>query len=63
MLAASGTRLLMSSILESVRMRLKKCSRSHTPNATTLKAMQDAEKRENLIKFNSIDDLFKSLEK
>lgn len=49
--------------MESVRMRLKKCSRSHIPNEKTVKAMQDAEKGENLLEFDSIEDFLKSLEK
>jgi hypothetical protein len=63
-LAASEDKSLNEFILESVRMRIsKKCRRSHRPNAETTKALQDAEKGENLIEFNSIEDFFKSLEK
>jgi uncharacterized protein (DUF1778 family) len=61
MLAASEDKTLNEFILESVRMRLKKCSQSHTPNAKTIKAMQEAEKGEGLIEFDSIEDFFKSL--
>jgi hypothetical protein len=63
MLAASEDKTLNEFILESVRMRLKKCSRSHTPNAETAKALQDAKRGEDLIEFDSIEDFFKSLEK
>ena len=62
MLAASEDKTLNEFILESVRMRLRRCPRSHIPNADTIKAMQDAERGENLIEFNSIEDFFKSLE-
>ena len=62
MLAASEDKTLNEFVLESVRMRLKKCSRSHTPNAETMKALRDVEKGENLTEFDSIEDLFKSLE-
>lgn len=63
MLAASEDKTLNEFILESVRMRFKTCSRSHTPNSETIKALRDAEKGENLIEFNSIEDFFKSLGK
>jgi len=63
MLAASEDKTLNEFILESVRMRLKRCPRSHTPNAETVKALQDAERGEDLIEFDSIEDFFKSLGK
>ena len=62
-LAASEDKTLNEFILESVRMRLRKCPRSHTPNAETIKTLQDAKKGENLIEFDSIEDFFKSLKK
>ncbi len=40
-----------------------RCPRSHTPNAVTVKALQDAEKDEGLIEFDSIEDFFKTLDK
>ncbi len=63
MLAASEDKTLNEFILESVRMRLKRCSRSHRPNDETTKAIEDAERGENLIDFDSIEDFFKSMEK
>lgn len=63
MRAASEDKTLNEFILESVRMRLKRCPRSHTPNAETIKALEDVEKGENLIEFNTIEDFFKSLDK
>ncbi len=63
MLAASEDKTLNEFILESVRMRLKKCPRSHMPNDETVKALQDVEREEGLIEFDSIEDFFKSLEK
>jgi hypothetical protein len=62
MLAASEDKTLNEFVLESVRMRLKRCSRSHTPNAETIKAMQDAKKGKDLVEFGSTEDFFKSLE-
>lgn len=62
MFAASEDKTLNEFILESVRMRLKRCRRSHMPNDATMKAMQDAEKDEDLIEFKSTEDFFKSLE-
>lgn len=63
MLAASEDKTLNEFIMESVRMRLRRCPRSHTPNAETIKALQDAERGEGLIEFDSIEDFFKSLGK
>jgi len=63
MLAASEDKTLNEFILESVRMRLRKCPRSHTPNAETVKVLQDVEKGEGLIEFDSIEAFFKSLKK
>ena len=37
-----------------IKMRLKKCSKSHTPNAKTIKALKDAENGKNLVKLDSI---------
>ncbi len=62
MWAASEDKTLNEFVLESVRMRLKKCPRSHTPNAETIKALEDVEKGENLVEFESVEDFFKSLE-
>jgi hypothetical protein len=62
MLAASEDKTLNEFVLESVRMRLKKCSQSHMPNAETIKSLQAAEKGEDLIEFDSIENFFKSLE-
>jgi hypothetical protein len=63
MFAASEDKTLNEFVLESVRMRLKKCPQSHTPNAKTIKAMQQAENGEGLIEFDSIEDFFKFLKK
>jgi hypothetical protein len=41
--------------------RMDECPRSHTPNAETVKALQDAEKGEGLIEFDSIEDFFKKI--
>lgn len=60
-LAASEDKTLNEFILESVRMRIKRCKRSHIPNAETIQAMQDVERGDNLIEFNSIEDFFKSI--
>ena len=62
MVAASEDKTLNEFILESVRMRLKRCGRSHTPNAQTIKAMHDAERGEGLVEFKSTEDFLKSLE-
>lgn len=62
-LAASEDKTLNEFILESARMRLKKCPGFHTPNAETVKTLQNAERGEGLIEFGSIPDFFKFLEK
>jgi hypothetical protein len=62
MVAASEDKTLNEFVLESVRMRLKKCSKNHVPNAKTVKALKEIEKGENMIEFESIEDFFKSLE-
>lgn len=63
MLAASEDKTLNEFILESVRMRIKACSRSHRPNAATIKAMEEVENDKGLIEYSSIEAFFKSLEK
>jgi len=44
-----------------MKVSVKRCKRSHIPNTETVKAMQDAERGENLIEFKSIEDFFKSM--
>ncbi|MES2272839.1 MAG: hypothetical protein V4487_01445 [Chlamydiota bacterium] len=62
-LAASEDKTLNEFVLESVRMRFKRCKRSHTPNAETAKALGEVEKGEGLIEYESIEAFFKSLAK
>jgi antitoxin component of RelBE/YafQ-DinJ toxin-antitoxin module len=42
---------------------MKKCPKSHEPNRKTIKAMKEAEKGINLKRFDSIEELFKALNK
>jgi hypothetical protein len=62
-LAASEDKTLNEFVLESARMRLKRCMRSHAPNPETTKALRDIENGENLIEFDSVEDFFNFLEK
>lgn len=63
MVAAHEEKTLNEFILESVRMRLKKCSHPHTPNKETRSALKSAKEKKDLIDFDSIEDFFKSLGK
>jgi len=63
MLAAHEEKTLNEFILESVRMRLKKCSHSHTPNKKTRASLLSAKEKKDLIDYYSVEDFFKSLEK
>ena len=47
--AASEDKTLNEFVLESVRLRLRSCSRSHIPNETTRKALEEVEKDEGLV--------------
>lgn len=62
MLAAHEDKTLNEFVLESVRMRIYKCIRPHVPNRVTKKTMKEAEAGENLIRFDSMEDFFKSLD-
>ena len=63
MFAASEDKTLNEFVLESVRMRLKKCKYPHIPNEETRKVLKEVERGENLVDFESVEDFFKSLEK
>ncbi len=63
MVAAHEEKTLNEFVLESVRMRLKKCSHPHTPNKETRAALKSAKEKKDLIDFDSVADFFESLEK
>ena len=50
-------------VMDCVRERINKCTRSHVPNAETAEALDASERGEGLISFDSIDDFFKSMER
>jgi len=63
MFAAHEDQTLNEFVLDSVRMRLYKCSHRHTPNKETRDALEAAEKKEGLVSFDSIEDFLKSLDR
>jgi hypothetical protein len=63
MMAAHEEKTLNEFVLESVRMRWKKCPHSHIPNKETQNALKNAKEKKDLNVFESVEDFFKSLEK